>query len=100
MGNIASVDLTALSLEINNDGVSLENYLINQAYIQGNSGFALGPIGYNYYSETSLERTTYSNHSVSVAGFNVLNSNPRGNEISYSFSVAVLLGIRLDLKLK
>ena len=100
MGNFASVDLAASSMEINNDGVSTDNYLINQAYIQGHSGFAMGPIGYNYYSETSFEQTTYSNHSVSAVGFNVYNSNPRGDEISYSFSLAVLLGVRLDLKIK
>ena len=100
MGDIASVDLAALSMEINKEGVSTENYLINQAYIQGNSGFTVGPIEYNYYSETSFEQTTYSNHSISVLGFNVVNSNPRGNEISYSFSSAILLGVRLDLKIK
>ena len=100
MGNIASVDLATASLEINNDGISANNYLISQAYIQGNSGLTVGPIGYNYYSETSFEQTTYSNHSVSIFGVNVFNSNQRENEVSYSFSKAVILGLRLDLKVK
>ena len=100
MGNIASVDLVAASLKFNNDGVSTEKYIIDKAYTQGNSGFTLGPIGYDYYSETSFEQTTYSNHSFSVAGFNVLNSNQRETEISYSYSLSVLLGVRLDLKVK
>ncbi len=100
MGNIASVDLVSASLKFNSDGVSMENYIIDQAYIQGNSGFTAGPISYDYYSETSFEQTTYSNHNISVFGFNVYNSNPRGNEISYSYSLAALLGARLDLKLK
>ena len=100
MGNIASVDLVAASLDFNKDGLSTETYLIDQAYTQGNSGFTVGPIGYNYYSETSFEQKTYSNHSLSVVGFGILNSNQRGHEISFSCSLSVLLGVRLDLKVK
>ena len=100
MGNVASVDLVAASLGLNKDGLSTETYFIDQAYIQGNSGFTVGPIGYDYYSETSFEQKTYSNHSLSVAGFNVFNSNQRGHEVSFSYSLSLLLGARLDLKVK
>ena len=98
-GNVASIDLASSSITLNNNGISTENYLISPAYIQGNSGLTIGQIGYSYYSETSFEKTTYSNHSLSVMGISAYNSNKRENDITYSFSASAIIGLRINLRL-
>lgn len=99
MGNIASVDLVSGTvIEDNNGEIKSDGYIMSPEYIQGNSGFRLGPLGYDYYSETSFERKFHDSHSVSLWGLNIYNSDNTKRNFSFSASVECIFGLRFDLK--
>lgn len=96
MGNVSSLDIISFTYTENPDRETFDYQLIDRSFIQSNSGFDLGPISYNYHTETSYEKTINTNHSLSLLHHEILNSNKAPK--SFSVSGAVIIGFRLDVK--
>lgn len=96
MGNVSSLDIISFTYTENPDKETFDYQLIDRSFIQSNSGFDLGPISYNYHTETSYEKTINTNHSLSLLHHEILNSNKAPK--SFSVSGAVIIGFRLDVK--